>query len=84
MEEAMANNVLGMLIGAALDRRDGDSGAKGALEGYVVEVAIRAVIPLAITFVIGWGVQKGLRKGLSALSTRLEAGRAPVQTPVRR
>lgn len=75
----MANNFLGMLIGAAIDRRDGDSGVKGALEGYLVEGAIKAAIPLAITFAIGWGVQKGLRKGLSALSTSLEAQKARAQ-----
>lgn len=33
----MAGNVLGMLVGAAIDRRDGDSGVKGAIEGYLVQ-----------------------------------------------
>ncbi len=79
----MANNILGMLIGAAVDRRDGDSGIKGAVGGYMIEGALKAVIPLAITFGIGWAVQKGLRKGLGALSNTLEAQRAKAPPPAK-
>lgn len=63
----MANNVLGMFIGAAIDREDGDSGVKGALEGYVVEGLVKVVAPLAVTFAIGWGVQYLLRRGVGAI-----------------
>jgi hypothetical protein len=69
----MAKNLLGILIGAALDRRDGDSGAKGAVEGYMIEGALKLVVPLAITFAIGWGVQKAVRTGIGALSDKLGA-----------
>lgn len=62
----MANNILGMLVGAAIDRGDGDSGVKGAFEGYVVEGLIKVVAPLAVTFAIGWGVQYLVREGLHA------------------
>lgn len=72
----MANNALGMLLGAALDRRHGDSGVKGALEGYAAEGALKLVVPLAITFAIGWAVQYGLRRGLGALSSGLDAQRS--------
>ena len=64
----MANNILGILVGAALDRRDGDSGIKGALEGYLIQGAIRAATPLVVTFAIGWGVQYGLRRALHAIT----------------
>ena len=64
----MANNILGMLVGAAIDREDGDSGVKGAFEGYLVEGLIKVVAPLAVTFAIGWGVQYALRNGLHAVT----------------
>ena len=64
----MANNVIGMLVGAAIDRHEGDSGIKGALEGYLIEGALKVVAPLVITYAIGWGVQYGIRRGLHALT----------------
>ena len=62
------NNILGMLVGAAIDREDGDSGIKGAIEGYLVQGAIKAVAPLVVTFTIGWGVQYGLRRAFQAVT----------------
>jgi hypothetical protein len=61
------------LIGAAIDRQDGDSGIKGAIIGTVAESAIRTIVPLAATFALGWFVQYGVRKGWQAV-----AGRDPV------
>lgn len=55
-----------MLVGAAIDREDGDSGIKGAIGGYLAEGLIKVVTPLAVTFAIGWGVQYALRRGLHA------------------
>ena len=66
-------NLLGALIGAAIDRQDGDSGIKGAIVGSVAESAIRAVAPLVATFALGWAVQYGIRKGWHAI-----AGQDPV------
>ncbi len=66
-------NLLGALIGAAIDRGDGDSGIKGAIVGTVAESAIRALAPIAATFALGWVVQYGIRKGWHAL-----VGRDPV------
>lgn len=62
----MANNLVGLLVGAALDRRKGGSGIAGAIEGTVIEGAVKLVVPLAVTFAIGWVVQYGVRRGLHA------------------
>jgi hypothetical protein len=62
------NNVLGMLIGAAIDREDGDSGVEGAITGYLAEGALKVIAPLAVTFAIGWGVQFLLRRGIEAIT----------------
>jgi hypothetical protein len=64
----MANNLLGLLVGAALDRKDGGSGIMGAIEGTVVEGAVKLVTPLVVTFAIGWAVQYGLRRGVHAIT----------------
>lgn len=56
------SNLLGALIGAAIDRQDGDSGIKGAIVGTVVESAIRVLAPIAATYALGWAVQYGVRK----------------------
>ena len=69
------SNLLGALIGAAIDRGDGDSGIKGAIIGTVAESAIRAVAPLVATYALGWAVQYGIRKAWHAVS-----GADPVDT----
>jgi hypothetical protein len=66
-------NLLGALIGAAIDRQDGDSGIKGAIMGTVAESAIRALAPIAATYALGCAVQYGIRKGWHAI-----AGHDPV------
>jgi hypothetical protein len=66
-------NLLGALIGAAIDRQDGDSGIKGAIAGTVAESAVRALAPIVATYALGWAVQYGIRKGWHAL-----IGRDPV------
>lgn len=60
-------NLLGAMIGAAIDRQDGDSGIKGAIMGTVAESAIRALAPIAATYALGWAVQYGIRKGWHAM-----------------
>lgn len=55
-------NLLGALIGAAIDRGDGESGIKGAIVGTVAESAIRWVAPMVATYALGWAVQYGIRK----------------------
>lgn len=60
-------NLLGALIGAAIDREDGDSGIKGAIIGTVAESTIRVLAPVVATYALGWAVQYGIRKGWHAL-----------------
>lgn len=62
------NNALGMLIGAAIDREDGDSGVEGAIGGYLAEGALKLVAPLVVTFAIGWGVQFLVRRAVEAIT----------------
>jgi hypothetical protein len=59
-------NLLGALIGAAIDRQDGDSGIKGAILGTVAESTIRTLAPIAATWALGWAVQYGIRKAWHA------------------
>lgn len=60
------SNLLGALIGAAIDRRDGDSGIKGAIVGTVAEGAIKVLAPIVATYALGWAVQYGVRKAWHA------------------
>lgn len=48
-------NILGMAMGAAIDRRDGDSGVKGALLGYLASGAVKTVAKLGLVAAIGAG-----------------------------
>jgi hypothetical protein len=60
-------NLLGALIGAAIDRDEGGSGVLGAIEGTIAEAAVRAILPIVATYALGWAVQYGIRKGWHAL-----------------
>jgi hypothetical protein len=64
----MVNNVLGMLVGAAIDREDGDSGVEGALTGYLVEGAIKVLAPVVVTFAIGAAVQFLARRAIESVT----------------
>ena len=66
-------SLMGALVGAAIDREEGGSGIKGAIEGTIAEWAIRTITPVIATYALGWAVQYGIRKGWHAL-----AGRDPV------
>ncbi len=61
-------NLLGAMIGYALDRGDGDSGVKGMIVGTVAEKAIRGLAPLVGTYALGWVLQYGIRKGWRAIT----------------
>lgn len=67
------SNLMGALVGAAIDRRDGDSGIKGAIIGSVAESAIKLVVPIIATYALGWAVQYGIRKAWQGV-----AGHDPV------
>ena len=62
------NNLLGTLIGAAIDREDGDSGVEGAITGYLAEGALKVVAHLAVPFAIGLGVQFLARRAIEAIT----------------
>lgn len=64
-EKIMA--IFGALLGAAVDRSDGDSGIKGAVIGAAVSKTVSVVTPLLVTFAIGWAVQKALGMAWEAL-----------------
>lgn len=50
------------LAGAAIDRRDGDSGIKGALLGMVAGRAMKASLPVAAVATIGWMAMRAVRR----------------------
>lgn len=59
--------LMGALIGAAIDREEGGSGIKGAIEGTIAEWALRKLVPIAATYALGLAVEYGIRKGWQAL-----------------
>jgi hypothetical protein len=57
----MLSTALGALIGSAIDGSDGDdSTADGALVGAATAMVVRAVVPVIVTYAVGWAVLKGL------------------------
>ena len=58
-------NFVGTLIGAAIDRRDGDSGIKGAIIGSLLQRTAKIALPLAITAAVGWGALRLVRDAAS-------------------
>lgn len=61
-------NLLGAMIGAAMDREEGGSGIKGAIEGTIAEWAIRRIAPIIATYMLGRMVEYGVRKGWQAIT----------------
>ena len=66
------STIIGGLIGSAIDKRNGDdSTVDGALIGAGVVTAARVIVPIAVTFAVGWFVLRGLGKLTdSVLGTR--------------
>ena len=57
----MLSTALGAIIGSAIDGSDGDdSTTDGALVGAATAMAVRAVVPVLVTYAVGWAVLKGL------------------------
>jgi len=56
-------NIVGTVIGAAIDRKDGDSGVKGAVLGYVASGAVKTVAKIGTLAAIGYGLVSLVRKG---------------------
>lgn len=55
-------NLMGALIGAAIDRRDGDTGVKGAIIGSLAQGTLKVLAPILATYALGWAIQFGARK----------------------
>ena len=53
--------ILGALVGAAIDRGDGDSGIKGAIAGAIAQRAAGAALPMLGTLAVGWAVIKAAK-----------------------
>lgn len=63
-------SIPGALIGAALDRRDGDSGIKGALLGGLAPATARKVFPILGAIAFGLAARYALKRaGLNAQNT---------------
>ncbi|TCP35426.1 hypothetical protein [Sphingomonas sp. BK235] len=57
----MGATTLGALVGGAIDAMSGDdNAADGALYGAITANVLKLVLPVAVTYAIGWGVLKGL------------------------
>ena len=68
--------LVGLLVGAASDRKSGGSGAKGAVQGYVIESAVKLAVPRALAVGIAWGIQHVTRRGLQGLRRELQRQKA--------
>jgi len=64
----MLSTALGALIGGAIDSADGeDSSVDGAIVGAATATVVRALVPLAFTYFVGWAVLKGLDAAKDAM-----------------
>jgi hypothetical protein len=72
--------IFGALVGAAIDRTDGDSGIKGAIMGAALQKTASVLAPIAVTFAIGWAVQKAAGMAWSAVSNINSEEPAPVKS----
>lgn len=62
------SNLLGALVGALIDRSDGDSGIKGAVVGSLSQRLLSAAIPIVATVVVGWAITSWLNAGRESAS----------------
>jgi hypothetical protein len=64
----MLSTVIGAALGSAIDGADGDdSTIDGALGGAAAAMAIRAIVPLALTYATGWLVLRGIGRARDAV-----------------
>ncbi|WP_298091345.1 hypothetical protein [uncultured Sphingomonas sp.] len=56
----MGATTIGALVGGAIDSMSGDdSAADGVLIGAVTANVLKVVVPIAITYAVGWAVLRG-------------------------
>ena len=64
----MLSTVIGAALGSAIDGADGDdSTIDGALGGAAAALAIRTIMPLALTYATGWLVLHGIGRARDAV-----------------
>ncbi|MEH3037281.1 MAG: hypothetical protein PGN23_12470 [Sphingomonas adhaesiva] len=70
----MGATTMGALIGGAVDAMSGDDGvADGALYGAITANVLKLVLPVALTYAVGWGVLKGLSVLVDTVSKKVSA-----------
>ena len=70
----MSTTATGALIGAAIDSISGDDGvADGAIIGAVTANVLKIVLPLAMTYVVGWAVLRGATELKNQVFGKVEA-----------
>ena len=57
----MSATTIGALIGGAIDSMSGDddSSADGAIKGAIIANVLKVVLPVAVTYGVGWAVLRG-------------------------
>ncbi|MET4896299.1 hypothetical protein RN629_03880 [Sphingomonadaceae bacterium jetA1] len=56
----MGATTIGAIVGAAIDGLSGDDGvADGAIIGAVGANALKIIVPIALTYAVGWAVLRG-------------------------
>lgn len=56
----MGATTIGALIGAGIDSLSGDdSNADGAIIGAVTANVLKVMVPIAVTYAVGWAVLRG-------------------------
>ena len=66
----MSVTTVGALIGAGIDSMSGeDNPAEGALIGAVTANVLKIVLPVVVTYAVGWGVLRGLAHLRELLAT---------------
>ncbi|CAN5552307.1 hypothetical protein BH09PSE4_BH09PSE4_14830 [soil metagenome] len=66
----MGATTIGALVGAGIDSMSGDDGnADGAILGAVSANVLKIVLPIAITYAVGWGVLRALGKFRDGLAS---------------
>ncbi|MEH3101960.1 hypothetical protein [Sphingomonas adhaesiva] len=70
----MGATTIGALIGGAVDAMSGDDGvADGVLYGAITANVLKLVLPVALTYAVGWGVLKGLSVLVDTVSRKVSA-----------
>ena len=52
------SNILGAAIGAAIDRRDGDSGIKGLVVGALTQRVLITALPIIASVAVAWYLKR--------------------------